>query len=167
MEDKRGDKRTRSPSKEGSLSPSGAPTPPSTPSRSPPPLGSLLEVSSRRPRSPVCEQGDSSMMAPVVDLSSSSDEEGLIPNTLRDEEFARRLFGDLNHYILGSSGDGNVIIHNDFDEEEEEEHEEDAANIKAVPSSAAGIPASTTSATDADEDLKGMQDDNSDDLAPD
>jgi hypothetical protein len=107
------------------------------------------------------------MMAPVVDLSSSSDEEDLIPNTLRDEEFARRLFGDLNHYILGSPGDGNVIIHNDFDEEEEEEHEEDAANIKAVPSSAAGIPASTTSATDADEDLKGMQDDNIDDLAPD
>jgi hypothetical protein len=108
------------------------------------------------------------MMASVVDLSSSLDEEGLIPNTLRDEEFASRLFGDLNHYILGPPGDGNVIIHNDFDEEEEEEErEEDAANVKAMPSSAAGIPASTTSATDADEDLKGMQDDNSDDLAPD
>jgi hypothetical protein len=51
----------------------------------------------------------------VVDLSSSSDEEGLIPDTSRDEEFTRRLFGDLNCNILGSPSDGNIIILNDSD----------------------------------------------------
>jgi hypothetical protein len=35
-----------------------------------------------------------------------------------------------------------------------------------MPSSVVGISASTTSITDADEDLKGMQYDNSDDLPP-
>jgi hypothetical protein len=37
----------------------------------------------------------------VVDLSSSSDEEGLIPDTSWDEEFTKRLFGDLNRDVLG------------------------------------------------------------------
>jgi hypothetical protein len=37
----------------------------------------------------------------VVDLSSSSDEKGLIPDTSWDEEFVRRLFGDLNCGVLG------------------------------------------------------------------
>jgi hypothetical protein len=101
----------------------------------------------------------------VVDLSSSSDQEGLIPDTSCDEEFARRLFGDLNRDVLGPLGDSNIIILNDFDVEEEV-REEDAADVEAAPSSAAGIPASTTSTTDVDEDLKGMQDDNSDDLVP-
>jgi hypothetical protein len=68
----------------------------------------------------------------VVDLSSSSNEEGLIPDTLHDEEFARRLFGGLNHDVLGPSGDGNIIILSDFDEEEEV-HEEDADDVKAAP----------------------------------
>jgi hypothetical protein len=166
MEDKRGTKLARSLSKEGSPSPSGAPTPPSAPSGSPSPLGSPPEVSSRYPRSPEFEQGGSSGKAPVVDLSSSSDEEGLIPNTSRDEEFTRRLFDDLNRDILGPPSDGNVIILSDSDEEEEV-REEDAANAEAAPSSAAGIPASIASVVATNEDFKGMQNDNSDDLAPD
>jgi hypothetical protein len=101
----------------------------------------------------------------VVDLSSSLDEEGLIPDASCDEEFTRRLFGHLNRDVLGPPDDSNVIILSDSDEEEEV-CEEDAADVKAAPSSPAGIPASTTYATDVDEDLKGMQDDNSDDLVP-
>jgi hypothetical protein len=49
----------------------------------------------------VFEQGDSSGKALVVDLSLSSDEEGLIPDTSCDEEFARRLFVDLNYDVVG------------------------------------------------------------------
>jgi hypothetical protein len=43
--------------REGSPTPSDAKTPPLAPSGSPPPLGSPLEVSSHRPRSPVFEHG--------------------------------------------------------------------------------------------------------------
>jgi hypothetical protein len=129
-------------------------------------LGSPSEVSSRRPRSPMFEQGGSTGKAPVVDLSLSSHEEGLIPDTSRDEEFARRLFGDLNHDILGPSGDSNAIILSNSDEEEEV-CKEDAVDAAAAPFSIAGIPTSTASAVDTDEDLNWMQDDNSDDLAPD
>jgi hypothetical protein len=165
MEDKRGTKHSRSPSKEGSPVPSRVPTPQLTPSGSPPPLGSLLEVSSCRPRSPVFEQGGPSEKVPVVDLSSYSNEEGLIPDTSHDEELAKRLFGDLNHDVLGPPGDGNVIILSVSDEEEEV-CEEDATDAEAAPSSAARSPAPTASTTDVDEDPKGIQDDNSDDLAP-
>jgi hypothetical protein len=65
----------------------------------------------------------------VLVLSSSSDEVGLIPDTSRNEEFTRRLFGDLN--VLGPPGDIKVIILIHFDEEEEV-CEEDAANAKAA-----------------------------------
>jgi hypothetical protein len=56
IEDKRGTKRPRSPSKEGSTSPSSAPTPPSTPSRSPSLLGSSSETSCC-PRLPMFDWG--------------------------------------------------------------------------------------------------------------
>jgi hypothetical protein len=101
MEDKRGIKRARSPSKEGSPSPDGVKTPPSAPSGSPPPLMSPLEVSSCCPCSPVLEQGGSSGKTPVVDLSSSSDEGDLITDVSQDEEFARNFFDDLNCDVLG------------------------------------------------------------------
>jgi hypothetical protein len=55
MEDKRGTKRPRSPSTEGSLLPNDAKTPLLVSSRSPPPPGSPSEISSRHPRSLVCE----------------------------------------------------------------------------------------------------------------
>jgi hypothetical protein len=103
----------------------------------------------------------------VVDLSSSSDGEGLIPDTSRDEEFIKRLFDDLKYNILGPSDDDKVIILSDSDEDEEEVQEEDATDAIAGPSSAARVPASTAPAADVDEISKGMQDDNSDGLAPD
>jgi hypothetical protein len=62
-----------------------------------------LEVFSRYPCSPVWEQGGSFRKAPVVDLSSSSNEGDLIADVSRDDEFAIRLFGDLNRDFLRPS----------------------------------------------------------------
>jgi hypothetical protein len=70
--------------------------------------------------------------APMVDLSSFLDEEGLIPGTSRDE-FTRRLFGDLNRDVLGPSGDSKVIILSDSNEEKEEVREEDVVDAEATP----------------------------------
>jgi hypothetical protein len=150
MEDKRGTKRSRSPSKEGSSSSSGGLTPPPVLSGSPSPPGSPSEISSRRPCSSVFEQGGPSEKIPVVDLSSSSDGKGLILDTSWDEEFAKRLFGDLNHSVLGPPGDDKVIIPSDSDEEEEV-REEDVIDAKATPSSAVKSPAPTASADDVDD----------------
>jgi hypothetical protein len=50
------------------------------------------------------------MKAPVVDLSSSSDEENLIPDTSHDFEYTQRLYSELNHALLGPPGDGKIII---------------------------------------------------------
>jgi hypothetical protein len=111
MEDKRGIKRERSPSAEGSPLPDDAKNSPLAPFGSPPPPGSLLKVSSRRHYSPVFEQGSASGMTPVSDSSS------LVVDTSRDEEFARNLFGDLNHDILGPPGDGKIIIIDDSNNE--------------------------------------------------
>jgi hypothetical protein len=154
MEDKRCTKRSHSPSKEGSSSPSGGSTPPSTLSGSPPPPGSPSEISSCRPCSSVFEQGSPSEKVLVVDLSSSSDEEGLIPDTSRDEEFTRRLFGDLKCRVLGPSSNGKVIILSNYNEEEEV-REEDVTDAKAAPSSVVKSPAPTASAGDVDDADKG------------
>jgi hypothetical protein len=59
------------------------------------------------------EQGGPSEKISVVDLSSSSDEEGLIPDTSCDEEFIGRLFGNLNYDVLGSPGDDNAIFYSE------------------------------------------------------
>jgi hypothetical protein len=83
MEDKRGTKRSRFLSMEGSPSPGDAKTHPSAPSGSPPPPGSQSEISSCRPCSPVFEQGRPSKKASMIDLSSSSDEEDFIAATSR------------------------------------------------------------------------------------
>ena len=48
--------------------------------------------------------------APVVDLSSSSHEGDLIVDVSRDKAFARRIFGDLNHDVLGSPGDSSSSV---------------------------------------------------------
>jgi hypothetical protein len=97
----------------------------------------------------VWKQGGSSEKASVVDLSSSSDEGDLITDVSRDEEFARRLFGDLNCNVHGPLSDDKIIILSDSDEEEEV-CEEKAIDVKAAPSSAVRSPASTASADDAD-----------------
>jgi hypothetical protein len=104
---------------EGSSSLSGGSTPLSALFGSPPQPESPSEISSRHSCSSVFEQGGPFEKVPVVDLSSSSDEEGLISHTSRDEEFTKRLFGDLNRDVLGLLGDGKIIILSDSDEEEE------------------------------------------------
>jgi hypothetical protein len=127
----------------------GGSTPPPVLSGSPPPLGSPLEISSCHPYSPVFEQGGPFEKVPVVGLSSSLDEEGLIPDTLQDEEFAKRLFDDLNRSILVSPSDGKVIILSDSDVEEEV-HEEDVADTEAASSSVVKSLTLTASANDTD-----------------
>jgi hypothetical protein len=85
----------------------------------------------------------------VMDLSSSSDEENLIADVSQDEDFARRLFGDLNRDILGSSSNGKIIILNDSNKEEEVRGEK-VIDAEATPPSAARSPAPTASTHDDD-----------------
>jgi hypothetical protein len=75
----------------------------------------------------VFEHGGPSKSILVVDLSS--DEEDIFPDTSRDEEFAKKLFGDLNRELLGLPGDNNIIVLSGSDEEEEV-HEEDTVNAE-------------------------------------
>jgi hypothetical protein len=58
----------------------------------------------------------SSGKAPVVDLSSPSDEGDLIADVSHDEEFTRRLFGYLNRDVLGPPGNNKIIILSDSNE---------------------------------------------------
>jgi hypothetical protein len=90
----------------------------------------------------VFEQGGASGATPVSIPSS------LVVDTSRDEEFVRKLFGDLNHDILGPPDDGKIIIIDDSDEAQEE----GTAGIDptAVPTSAIDAPAGT-SVTNSDD----------------
>jgi hypothetical protein len=81
----------------------------------------------------------------VVDLSS--DEEDTLPDTLREEEFIRKLFGDLNHGLLGLPSDTNIIVLSDTDEEEEV-REEDAVDVEVMPPSARNSSAPIVSSDD-------------------
>jgi hypothetical protein len=146
MEDKRCIKRERSPFAEENSTPNDAKTPPWAPYESPSPPVSLSEVASR---SPVFAQGGPSGKAPVIDLSSSSDEEDFIADTSRDFEFAQRLYGELNRGFLGLSDDSKVIILGDSNEEKEEVREEKSSNPKDAAAFAVVNPTLTTSAGDA------------------
>jgi hypothetical protein len=161
MEDKKNLKRPRSPSDEGSSSPSKALTPPPSHTGSPPPTQSPPVTSSHRLCLPLCEQDGPSEPVPVVDLASSSGEEDSITDTSRDEELARKLFGDLNRDILRSSGDGKIIVLSDSDDEDET-HEDVTVNAEVAPPSAANSADSPTSAPDADDTPDGVPDDNAD-----
>jgi hypothetical protein len=161
MEDKKNLKRPRSPFDEGSSSPSKASTPPPSRSGSPPPTQSPLATSSRRLCLPLCEQGGPSGPVPVVDLALSSSEEDSIADTSRDEEFARKLFDDLNRDILGPPDDSKIIVISDSDDEDET-HEDATVNAEAAPPSAANSVDSPTSASDVDETPDGVSDDNAD-----
>jgi hypothetical protein len=97
----------------------------------------------------------------VVDLSS--DEEDVFHDTSWDEDFARRLFGDLNCSLLGPPGDGKAIILSNSNEEDEV-REEDSTNAEAVPPSTVKFPALTASTADAS---KGTPDDSNDGRSPD
>jgi hypothetical protein len=96
-----------------------------------------------------------------VDLALSSGEEEPVADTSRDEEIARKLFGDLNRDILGPLGDGKVIVISDSDDEDET-HEYAAVNAEAAPPSAANSVDSPTSTSDVDETPDGVSDDNAD-----
>jgi hypothetical protein len=96
-----------------------------------------------------------------VDLALSSSEEESITDTSRDEEFARKLFGDLNRDILELPGDGKIIVINDSDDEDET-HEDAAVNAEVAPPSATNSVDSPTSASDIDEAPNGVSDDNAD-----
>jgi hypothetical protein len=102
----------------------------------------------------------------MIDLSSSSDEKNLIVDISRDEELTRRLFGNLNHVVLGSPGDDEIIILSDFDEEEEEVHEEKTTSTEDVATSAIVNLVSTTF-VHADDAPTGVKNDNNDDRTPD
>jgi hypothetical protein len=117
MKDKKDVKHERSPSAEGSPLPDDAKTPIPVPSGSPPPPGSPSDVSSRRCYSSMFEQGGASGATPMSGPSS------LVVDTSRDEEFTRKLFGDLNCDILGPPGDGKIIIVDDFDDDDEVQEE--------------------------------------------
>jgi hypothetical protein len=52
----------------------------------------------------------------MIDLSLSSNEENFIVDTSHNTEFARKLFGDLNHDILRLPSDSKVINLDDSDE---------------------------------------------------
>jgi hypothetical protein len=125
MEDKKGIKHERSPSEEGSSLPDDVKTPPPALSGSPPPPGSPSEVSSRHRCSPVFEQGSASRTTPVSDPSS------LVVDTSHNEEFARKLFDDLNRDILGLLGDGKIIIIDDSDDDNDAQ-EEGTADIEPM-----------------------------------
>jgi hypothetical protein len=161
MEDKKNLKRTRSPSDEGSSSSSKASTPSLSRSGCPPPTQSPPVTSSRRLCLPPSEQGGPSEPVPVVDLALSPSEEDSVADTSRDEEFARKLFSDLNRDILGPPGDGKIIVISDSDDEDEM-HEDAAVNAEGAPPSAANSADSPTSASDVDETPDGVSDDNAD-----
>jgi hypothetical protein len=120
MEDKRGTKRERSPFARGSPLPGDVGTPPPAPSGSPPPPGSPSVASSHRLSSLVFEQGNASGKIPMLDPSL------FIVDTSRDEELARKLFGDLNRDILGPPSDGKIIILDDSDDDSEAQEEKTA-----------------------------------------
>jgi hypothetical protein len=161
MEDKKNLKRPRSPSDERSSSPSKASTPPPSRFGCPPPTQSPPATSSRRLCLPPCEQGGHFEPVPVVDLALSSGEKESIADTSRDEEFVRKLFGDLKRDILGPPGDGKIIVISDSDDEDEM-HEDFTVNAKATPPSVVNSAYSPTSASDVDETPDGVSDDNAD-----
>jgi hypothetical protein len=97
----------------------------------------------------------------MVDLASPSGEEDFFADTSRDEEIARKLFGNLNRDILGPPDDGKIIVLGDSDDEDEA-HEDTAVNTEATPPSAVNSPVTPASGSDADETPDGVQDDSSD-----
>jgi hypothetical protein len=165
MEDKRGIKRERSPSAERSPLPNDVKTRPLVPFGSSPPPGSPLEVSLRRPCSPVFEQGNASGKTPMIDLSSSPDEENFIVDTSHDAELAKKLFGDLNRDILGPPSDRKIIVLDDSDEENEAQEEKTASIESTTASSSADSAISVP--TSVDDAPAGAKIDNSDEQAAD
>jgi hypothetical protein len=157
MDDKKGVKRDCSPSVEGNPLPDDAKTPPPAPSGSLPPPGSPSEVLSCRRCSPVFKQGNALGTTPVSGPSS------LVVDTSHDEEFARKLFGDLIYDILRPPGDGKIIIIDDSDDDNEAQ-EEGTAGIDPiiVPASAVDAPAGARVTNSDDQGFEQEADDGND-----
>jgi hypothetical protein len=100
----------------------------------------------------------------VVDLSSSLDEEDVIPDTSRDFEFAQRLYGELNRALLGSPDDDNIIILSESNDEKEEVREK-SIGTKDASASTVVNPTSTASTDDVDGPM-GAKNNNSDNQGP-
>jgi hypothetical protein len=113
----------------------------------------------------VFEQGNTSEKTPMIDLSSSSDEENFIVDTSRDTQLAKKNFGDLNRDILRPPGDGKIIVLDDYDEENEAQ-EEKTVNIESTTTSASVDSASSAPAS-TDNAPAWVKIDNSDDQGPD
>jgi hypothetical protein len=75
----------------------------------------------------------------------------LVVDTSRDEEFTRKLFGDLNRDILGPSGDDKIIIIDDSDDDEAQEEGTTDVDPTTVPASAVDAPAGTSVANSDDQ----------------
>jgi hypothetical protein len=70
------------------------------------------------------------------------DPSSFVVDTSRDEELARKLFGDLNHVILGPPSDGKIIVIDDSDDGDNAQ-EEKTTDIESTtaPASANDAPA--------------------------
>jgi hypothetical protein len=93
----------------------------------------------------------------VVD--QSLEEEDVAPDTSQDEDITHKLFGDLNHSLLGPSDSSNIIVIIDS-EREKEVREDDRADVDATPFSLRDSPSPYASTDDDISD--GVQDDSSD-----
>jgi hypothetical protein len=87
-------------------------------------------VSSQGSPSLMYEHGETFEGFSVVDMSL--EEAYAAPDTSRDEEIARKMFGDLNCGLLRPPDDGNIIIISDS-KEEEEVCEDDHVDACAAP----------------------------------
>jgi hypothetical protein len=96
----------------------------------------------------VSEQGNTSRKIPMLKPFL------FIVDTSRDEEIARKFFGDLNRDILGPPSDSKIIILDDSDNDDEAQ-EETTAEIE-----------STIAPASADDALVKARIDNSDDQGP-
>jgi hypothetical protein len=119
----------------------------STPSPSPPPPSLSWTLAPEGSSQGLPSIQDVYGVPPEGFLAASPESEGEeedwgAPNTSRDEEFTRKLSGELNWDLLGPPGDNSIIIISNSDEEED-----DLAGVSAVPSSPrvpSAPPATTT-----------------------
>jgi hypothetical protein len=95
-------------------------------------------------------QGNASVKVPMLDPSL------FIADTSCDEEIVRKLFGDLNHDILGLPGDGKIIILDDSDNDGETQ-EGTTAEIESMasPTSVDDAPVEASDDQGPDQEVDG------------
>jgi hypothetical protein len=91
------------------------------------------------------------------------DPSSFIVDTSRDEEFARKLFGDLNRDILGSPNDGKIIILDNSDDDGEAQEEktagiESTAGLTSVDDAPAGAKIGNSDDQWSDQEVDGGDD---------